>query len=742
MYKWITIIILFGVLLPNISFNVDSEPLQDFYSDKKTFNYMDMCNIYPTFNLTDNRQMCEVTDHEDLTSYEALIGGTDLIPHKTIYFTKNYPTDSILLITKMVYNFTSHDEFSINLYYNDTGNNSVDLVYFYNDYITSIGTDNITHNYSYVTNGLKEYSSVQQSVFQRHSLLKNSYSGNNLYDDYRKRVTVDNGNHWLKVLNVTIKNTVRIKTNTWTSIKIKKDNFLWNNSVFNSFNFINFGISKVHKLHEILINGITIDNRFNQDGYADKPFTEYYEFKEITTNTSTNRTIFSVDLVSDNYQNLIAYPLEMGLSNSNHITLDFNHNRFWNSTYPIWPDIGNYDYSYFVGYQINIQRDSYGHYHIYLYYKYHFNTRLAMINTVQYNYSFVKVSILNDTYAYLCNFEYYDNMNNTDIDISYVSNSHKWDIIDNAIRYIDRDEEHEVLLVQNIDSSGFTVPSIEDLKKAFTDKIVNPLTSTLNTMKDTLSKPLNAIDEGVSALSGKIDSISSTLSGISSSISGIATTVTDGFSDVAGYFSSLESHISTELTTINSAIGGVTSAVGQVKSAVDLVTTAIQNLQTVMENVKTSIDNIHSYMLEFSNQFSTTVSQLGDILTSISVGGIIWTMINDIIDDIQWIVDSTTDLMSFLSDVFSDLGTLLLDLWDLTYAWLVNSYDAMSTFLEVTWMIMGTVFLYRLIFALQKFSDSGNMADIYEVLEVFYTIATFIFTILRVIIQFIGGIIP
>jgi len=714
-YLLVGILLTSGMLLVP---NTEAENLQNFYSDSKGFNYLDVCNLYPVFNSTDDRQISDITDdYEVISSYEGVVGGTALIPHKTISFSQAYPTDAILLMTKIVYNWSIDTEIRLSLYYEDVGNTSTTLVFFYQDYMSEVLTDNVTNDYKYINGGLKDFSYTStQAVFQRSTNIVNTADGTNIFNSYDKKYGVSNTLTSLSSQNITVYRTQSIKTNQWVTITLKKEGFLWNGSLFNSHNFMNFGLIKVHHNHGLLINDYQVSNKNVRNKNTAYPFREFYEFKEITDNT-TDRIIFHMDLISINYQQLTAHALEFGIY-SGKLRLMIDGSSVWNGSELYVDNDVDSTYFHFTGYQFNLQMDDNGDYHIYLFYKWNFNQMMPVSDEINYNYSFKSWHLIGEDIAYLHNFEYYDDTNNTDMQISYTQYTHKWDVIDSEIRKIDVALGHPVTLIHDVDSGGFKIPSISDLKKAFTEKIVKPVTSTLNVVKSDILKPLNTVINSLTSITSQITSIggqiTSTISAVNSGFSGMTTTVTS-------LFSGLETALTNSLTAIQTAVGTVDTSINSIIGYVDGVETAIANVITAVGDA---------------------VGKVQEVVDMLAIGGDLWTLFDAIKSSLFVIYNGLLVILEFTFDFMADAIPFILQHAPLILTYLEDTINIMSIYLGMVGMLLGVVIIYRVVLGLYLYTETGELVHLWAIFDALEAAAKLIWGFFVLLLQFIAGIIP
>jgi len=563
------------LVIPFSSINGNSEELKDFYSNKKQFNYMDVNTVFSVYNNSDNNQTCGRIlgkTVENIYSHEYLIGigGENYLkPTKTIKFDNLTHYLDLMLFTKYVYQWNENFELKFDIYYEDKINISYPLPIYYDTYMSEVLPDNSSNQYSLIENGLQHYTTTSQMVFQRQSNLVSENQTENTFSEQSKFYSVGNSLNNIDTQNITYYDYENIQTNRWTTISLKPESFIWNNHVLNSFEFMNIGLERKHYNHIILIKNMHIIVKNPKDEFNNVPFLELYEFKEINNNW-TNRVLFQVDLIQNTYQALRVRPIKLTMYNGQ---LTFYHDgiQYWQSS-ELKVD-NETAFNYFCGYQFYLTLDENGYYHVYIHYKYSYNSRDSN-KELHYNYSYTHIIIEDRKYAYLWNYDYYDDRNNTDIQIGHLPHFMKWDIIDSEIRKIDYDENNEVILIHDIDSGGLRFPSISDLRK-MVEKALSPITTVIINLKNEILKPVESI---ISQLDNLLDGISD-----------VTNTIGTLLSEVTVQFNAITNLITSEFTDITTLI---TNNFNSVIAQLGTITGKIDDVITIINSVVTELGNI------------------------------------------------------------------------------------------------------------------------------------------------------
>lgn len=637
------IIILTSVFMTILLVNpmtATAEPISNNYLDKKGFDYLNICNTYICINDTDYVAQSNfvLRDYEwaDSHEWEYLNSSVnETKPTKVIQWEPN-TKNHLILFSKMVYNYTINDilRFRIRYIPYDT-KDTMSLRIRFSEYADNNYVNNVSGSYSYIIGGYAEYQSVYdypQTTMQRFSNINHYWANHtfggdiyhNPYKFYEKRY---GGNNSLSNFNVTKINYEIAKTiNTYEAltITINPENFYDRdlNAVLSSYQFMNIGIVKENPLDTVIIDMLEVKQKKVSETFKDKPFLELYEFRNLD-NPRNSRILMAMNLVRNNYSSLNVDTFILGIDYSD-IPLPYLYYNISGADYTINVSFSNYftsvgDETLFIGYQFSTLFDAINNsYAFKITAKYSPNLRNAGGTVFYYYETKTVLCYVDNGYSEILSVEHYENYENTDLKLSYVSGSSKFDQKDNAFSKIDIDLKGDTVLVKDIDNAGFRFPSLNDLSKMILDAL-KPIFSVLEVLQDSLMGPLNSILSTISDISDNIGSLS-----------GVLDTVSGYIDDISGYVDELEGVLDTVSETMDNVYGVINSISGFVSS------------------VLTTLLNFYNSILEVKNYFGGWYN----LLTA---------LVNTLIDMLD---DMSTTFINFVTNAVSTL-TLF---WDLTFS--------------------------------------------------------------------------
>lgn len=684
---YIFIALLIGIILINpVGY---AEPITNSYTDKKSFDYLNICNTFICVNESEflGESKFVQDDEEYLDSQDWLYlnsSETSTKPTKLIQWEPNNKS-VLFLISKMVYNFSSNDVFKIRLQYIPYDiSDTTDLRIVYSEYIDKYSPDEVAGSYRYIDNGFGNFKSpydYAQTSMQRFSNIGNSWTNHtfgsdimhNPYTFYEKKYGENNTITNFNVSEIEEEIGYTIDTNKYVTITLNPDNFYDSDlkKVYLPYNFINIGLIKHNPLDIIIINSIEVVHKKILKDNMENPFLEYYDFhRERFPEINDTKIIFSAQLIRDDYNNLYIDIFILGITNINPIsgTPGTNEYLYYNITghdYTVNNTL-SYPYYYFenpewfIGYQISINKDiTDNSYSIYLYNKFQRNRRDGAGN-IYLNYQYEKIHLnLNYGYSYILNAYHYQNITQSDSQISHIANSFKYDIKDNAFTTIDLDEKGDLLLIKDIDNSGFRIPSLNDLSKMIMNTL-KPLFSVIQQLQEVISVPLN---------------------------------------NILIYISNIQSVVD----TINGIIGVIQGTIDLIKSAVDNIETSlngvgisISTIQGIINSISGFVTNIKDTLINFYDTFMLMYNYFGGLYGIFS---------------------------AFITYTVNELSNMI-TIWT---SFLGNAVNTLVLYWNLSFSIIGTMFAYFLIFKVSKYNDTGDLDDLFGIFEVLEKIALWFF---------------
>ena len=607
MNKIIYFVLLFLFLSPTIiSLNAESEKFDSVYMDKRSFDILDVCNKYISFNDsgTDITKTFGTSfiERNIVSSNLSINPTTPAKPSKLIKWEDN-GNDQLILVSKLLYNWTDSDTITINLFYNSSvGNSKEDINVFFKDYHDESRPSNLIRQYGAYDKTKYEWESSSQqtqSSMNRMSEIDNaqSFSTGSRFNIYTKYEGNASFTEW-KVRNAYVSDERSINTEKWISVIIKPNDLVFGGILYNYNDFLNIGISKANIEDVVYVNSIKVTRKSIDDEINKIPCLEYYEFNEITT--FSNTTYFNIDFVLDDYDSLevLSYNLSLVVVGPtvylrNYVNNTIRYDAF-NSAVPGSP---------FLGYQVNVQKsleDS--TYKIYFNFKYGSNVR-SVLGVITYSYKTVIFS-LDANIKYILDVQYYDELSETDAKLEFTEMSHKWDQLDNAFTVIDSDAKGDTLLIKDIDNSGFRFPSLNDIKKVILSAF-KPLFELLTAIANLVIVPLLEI-------LGLMDGILSIVSGIS------------GFIDL------------------------ILDSVSAIEPVIDFIFDAVDGLEAFVDTINTNLNLVWGIITDVFN----IITDLLDLLSAISTGALT-AFQNFIVFGIQFIIDAIELSIALITIVLS-----------------------------------------------------------------------------------------
>jgi len=513
-----------------------AEPYEDFYADKKQFSYMDICKDYMTWNSGDT----DITNNLDrattnVNSNTYTLPGEPNKPTKTILFDNEVVSNNMIaLVSRLVYDWGPNDEIKIKLMYIPTDSATKEtLRIFYTDYHDESLANEMAYEYVYIDEPKSVWlnpSSTSQRAQQRLSNYDNTRSTNSgsIFYNYTKKYGGGDETE-LKVQEVTLYTEKSIPTNQWYELKVPATDLFDSGNIYLHNNFMHMGIRKSETGDILIISDIIISSPTISENNLIRPSLEYYEFTNITSDYTTQELV-NIDFITNDYDSQRIYNFSMSLEveASGYTRLHYTVN----GTHYGVPYLFTGGTTFFAGYQLNVQKQiGSNKYDIHIYYKYAYTERGAA-GEITYRYRYIHIDISTVDIVGILKVDRFST-HASEYNVYYTEQSHKWDIKDNEFTVIDSDlkADQQLLLIKDIDSSGFKFPSLNDIKKVILSAFA-PLFILLASITNTILIPIAEMIGIMDDITGIIETINTA---VTSAVSGI-TAVSDAISDFKDAF--------------------------------------------------------------------------------------------------------------------------------------------------------------------------------------------------------------